>query len=96
MTKAKDQVQPEDQEEKKFVADLRPKRFGEYIGQRQIVETLEIAVQAAKQRGDVLDHVLFYGPPGLGKTTMAHIIANELEMPLTHTSGPALEKAGTW
>ena len=94
MTRAKDQVQPEDQEDKKFVADLRPKRFDEYIGQTQIVETLQIAVQAAKQRGDVLDHVLFYGPPGLGKTTMAHIIANELEMPLTHTSGPALEKGG--
>jgi len=84
----------EEEKDRKIVADLRPKRFQEYIGQKQIVETLQIAVQAAKQRGDVLDHVLFYGPPGLGKTTMAHIIANELEMPLTHTSGPALEKGG--
>ncbi len=81
-------------EEIKLTADLRPKKFQEYIGQRQIVETLQIAVQAARQRSDVLDHVLFYGPPGLGKTTLAHIIANELEMPLTHTSGPALEKGG--
>ncbi len=84
----------DEEAERKIVADLRPKRFQEYIGQKQIVETLQIAVQAARQRGDVLDHVLFYGPPGLGKTTMAHIIANELDMPLTHTSGPALEKGG--
>jgi Holliday junction DNA helicase RuvB len=58
------------------------------------VETLQIAVEAAKKRGDVLDHVLFYGPPGLGKTTLAHIISNELDVPLIHTSGPALEKGG--
>ncbi len=74
--------------------DLRPKSFTEYIGQRQVVETLEIAVTAARQREDVLDHVLLYGPPGLGKTTLAHIISNELEVPLVHTSGPALEKGG--
>jgi holliday junction DNA helicase RuvB len=74
--------------------DLRPKRFAEYIGQQQIVETLQIAVEAARRRGDVLDHLLFYGPPGLGKTTLAHIISNELAVPLVHTSGPALEKGG--
>jgi Holliday junction DNA helicase RuvB len=74
--------------------DLRPKNFEEYIGQRQVVETLQIAVTAARQREDVLDHVLLYGPPGLGKTTLAHIISNELEVPLVHTSGPALEKGG--
>ncbi|MCX8044239.1 MAG: Holliday junction branch migration DNA helicase RuvB [Desulfobacterota bacterium] len=74
--------------------DLRPKRFDEYIGQEQVVTTLRIAVEAAKQRGDVLDHILFYGPPGLGKTTLAHIIAHEMDVPLVHTSGPALEKGG--
>ncbi len=74
--------------------DLRPKKFSDYIGQKQIVETLQIAVEAAKKRNEVLDHVLFYGPPGLGKTTMAHIISNELGVPLVHTSGPALEKGG--
>jgi len=76
------------------ILDLRPQKFSEYIGQKQIVETLQIAVEAASQRKEVLDHVLFYGPPGLGKTTMAHIIANELDVPLVHTSGPALEKGG--
>jgi Holliday junction DNA helicase RuvB len=74
--------------------DLRPKRFSEYIGQKQIVEMLQIAVEAARQRGEVLDHVLFYGPPGLGKTTLAHIIANEMDVQVIHTSGPALEKGG--
>jgi len=74
--------------------DLRPKNFTEYIGQRQVVETLEIAVTAARQREDVLDHVLLHGPPGLGKTTLAHIISAELDVPLVHTSGPALEKGG--
>jgi holliday junction DNA helicase RuvB len=74
--------------------DLRPKNFKEYIGQHQVVETLEIAVTAARQREDVLDHVLLHGPPGLGKTTLAHIISNELDVPLVHTSGPALEKGG--
>jgi len=74
--------------------DLRPKKFSEYIGQKQNVEMLKVAVEAAKKRAEVLDHVLFYGPPGLGKTTLAHIIANELEVPIIHTSGPALEKGG--
>ena len=81
-------------EEQRIVLDLRPKRFSEYIGQKQVVETLQIAVEAARQRDEVLDHVLFYGPPGLGKTTLAHIISNELCVPLVHTSGPALEKGG--
>lgn len=84
----------EKDQEQRTLPDLRPERFNDYIGQRQVVETLEIAVEAAKKRRDVLDHVLFYGPPGLGKTTLAHIISNELDVPLVHTSGPALEKGG--
>ncbi len=84
----------ENDEQEHIIPDLRPKGFTEYVGQKQVVETLQIAVKAAKKRDDVLDHVLLYGPPGLGKTTMAHIISNELGVPLVHTSGPALEKGG--
>jgi Holliday junction DNA helicase RuvB len=95
MKNEKDVSVPEDErEDKRTVLDLRPKSFAEYIGQKQVVETLQIAVEATRKRGDVLDHVLFYGPPGLGKTTLAHIISNELDVPLVHTSGPALEKGG--
>jgi Holliday junction DNA helicase RuvB len=83
---------PVDQEHK--ILSLRPKSLSEYIGQPEVVETLEIAIQAAKQRSEPLDHVLFHGPPGLGKTTLSHIIANELGGELTVTSGPALEKGG--
>ncbi|MCX5904836.1 MAG: Holliday junction branch migration DNA helicase RuvB [Proteobacteria bacterium] len=83
-----------DEEDTHAPFDLRPKRFNEYIGQQQIVEMLKIAVEAAQKRGEVLDHVLFYGPPGLGKTTLAHIIANEMDVSVIHTSGPALEKGG--
>lgn len=83
-----------DEEDTRAPFDLRPKRFNEYIGQQQIVEMLKIAVEAAQKRGEVLDHVLFYGPPGLGKTTLAHIIANEMDVSVVHTSGPALEKGG--
>ncbi len=91
----KNQSGPEDDtEEKHLFFDLRPRNFSEYIGQKQVVETLQIAVEATGKRQDVLDHVLLYGPPGLGKTTMAHIISNELDVPLIHTSGPALEKGG--
>ncbi len=83
-----------DDADEHVIPDLRPKGFVEYVGQKQVVESLQIAVKAAKKRDDVLDHVLLYGPPGLGKTTMAHIISNELGVPLVHTSGPALEKGG--
>jgi len=76
------------------ILSLRPESLTEYTGQRETVETLEIAVQAARKRGEPLDHVLFHGPPGLGKTTLAHIIANEMGGNLTVTSGPALEKGG--
>ncbi len=72
--------------------DLRPRRFQDYVGQRAVVDSISIAVMASKKRGDTLDHALFHGPPGLGKTTIAHIIARELDSLLVHTSGPALER----
>jgi len=73
---------------------LRPQRLSEYIGQRQVVETLDIAIQAANKRGEPLDHILFHSPPGLGKTTLAHIIANEMGVHIVTSSGPAIEKGG--
>ena len=76
------------------IVSLRPLSFKEYIGQTDTVETLKIAIQAAKMRNESLEHILLHGPPGLGKTTIAHIIANEMGKELTVTSGPALEKGG--
>ncbi|MDI6797755.1 MAG: Holliday junction branch migration DNA helicase RuvB [Desulfatibacillaceae bacterium] len=76
------------------VLSLRPECLDDYVGQQDAVETLKIAIQAAKGRGEPMDHVLFHGPPGLGKTTLAHIIANEMGARLTVTSGPAMEKGG--
>lgn len=81
-------------EERRYEASLRPTTFNEYIGQGKIKENLKIFVEAARQRDDVLDHVIFYGPPGLGKTTLAYIIAKELAVNLKVTSGPAVEHAG--
>lgn len=75
-------------------AGLRPKTLDEYIGQEKAKENLKVYIEAAKQRGDSLDHVLFYGPPGLGKTTLSGIIANELGVNMKVTSGPAIEKPG--
>src|ERR1017187_2401460 len=81
-------------EEESFNLTLRPSKFDEYVGQKKVVEKLAIALQAAKQRGESLEHALFFGPPGLGKTTLAYIIANAMGSKITTTSGPALERTG--
>ena len=73
---------------------LRPRRLNEFIGRDKIKQSLEVFIQAAKLRGEALDHVLLYGPPGLGKTTLAYIIANEMDAPIRTTSGPAIERPG--
>ncbi len=82
------------EEDIKIEGSLRPQVLDDYIGQSKVKENLKIYIQAAKQRGDALDHVLFYGPPGLGKTTIASIIANEMGVHIKVTSGPAIEKPG--
>ena len=73
---------------------LRPQRLGDFVGQTKVKENLNIALQAAKIREEPLDHVMLYGPPGLGKTTLAQIIAREMEVNIRVTSGPAIERAG--
>ena len=83
-----------DKDEVQFEATLRPNNFDDYIGQEKTKRNLEIFIEAARIRGDVLDHVLFYGPPGLGKTTLANIIASEMGANIKSTSGPVIEKSG--
>ena len=82
------------EEEKKIETSLRPQSLDDYIGQEKLKEMMKIYIAAAKSRNEALDHVLFYGPPGLGKTTISGIIANEMGVNLKITSGPAIEKPG--
>lgn len=84
----------ENRQEEKLENSLRPQNLNEYIGQTKVKENMKIYIEAAQKRGDALDHCLFYGPPGLGKTTIANIIANEMHSNLKVTSGPAIEKPG--
>src|ERR1051325_1438487 len=80
--------------EKEFENGMRPQQMEEFSGQPQIIENLRIFIKAAKIRGEALDHVLFHGPPGLGKTTLSRIVANELGVNIKETSGPVIEKPG--
>jgi len=80
--------------ERPFEETLRPRRLGDFVGQRRLTANLAVFIQAARHRGEALDHTLFFGPPGLGKTTLAHIIANEMDARFHLTSGPVLERAG--
>lgn len=89
----KDEEDMNTDEKSEFIS-LRPRHLEEYVGQAKVVETLQIAIEAALKRKEPLDHILFHAPPGLGKTTLAHIIAEEMGVSITVTSGPALEKGG--
>lgn len=87
-------AQADDADEQQIEVTLRPQRFSEYVGQERLKKNLQLAIDAAKKRGEPVDHVLLYGPPGLGKTTMATVIANEMGANIRVTAGPAIERAG--
>jgi Holliday junction DNA helicase RuvB len=84
----------EDDEEQKIEVTLRPQNFSEYVGQERLKKNLKLSIEASRKRGEPIDHVLLYGPPGLGKTTMATVIANEMGTNIRVTAGPAIERAG--
>ena len=81
-------------EDQRIERAIRPQKLAEYVGQPRVVEQMSIAIEAARARAEALDHVLIFGPPGLGKTTLAHILATEMGVNVRQTSGPVLERAG--